>query len=94
MHINRDGREKYAKHRCKAEKEPERYLSLIIDGMDQEKTKILHILSKPKALAGSYLLETHITGVKMYGRGSKMYTDHQQYPHDANLTAELVSKQF
>lgn len=93
MHINnRDEREKYAKHRCKAEKYPEKYMSIIIDGMDQEKTNIPHILSKPKALAGSYTLDTHITGVKIHGRRSKMYIDYQQFPHDANLTAELLSK--
>ena len=60
--------------------------------MDQEKTNIPHILSKPKALAGSFTLDTHITGVKVHGRGSNMYIDYQQFPHDANLTAELLSK--
>ena len=65
---------------------------MIIDGMDQEKMNIPHILSKPNSLAGSYLLETHVTGVKIHGRGSKMYINYQQFPHDANLTAELISK--
>ena len=47
--------------------------------MDQEKTNIPYILSKLKALAGSYVLDTHITSTKIYGRGSKMYVNHQQF---------------
>lgn len=62
----RDEREKYAKHRHKAEKYPSKYLSLIIDGMDQEKTNIPHILSNPKSMAGAYTLETHVTGVQVH----------------------------
>jgi len=92
LHYSRNEREKYAKHQYKADKYPMKYLSLIIDGMDQEKTNIPRILSKPKALAGNYTLETHITGVTAHGRGSKMFIDYQQFPHDANLTAELLSR--
>lgn len=47
-------REKYAKHRRKAEKYPQSYLSIIIDGMDQDKTDIPHIISNPKAMAGQF----------------------------------------
>ena len=36
------------KHRQKAEKEPSKYISLIIDRMDQAKTNIPHIISNPK----------------------------------------------
>jgi hypothetical protein len=44
----RNEREKYAKHKRKAEKQPAGYTSIIIDGMDQDKTNIPHILSNPK----------------------------------------------
>ena len=79
---NRDEREKYVKHHYKAEKQS-KYFSVIIGGMDQE---------KQTSLAGSYTVDTHITGVKVDGRGSKMFIDYQQFPHDTNLTGELISR--
>ena len=66
--IIRKEHEKYAKHRQKAEKCPNKYLSVIIDGMDQDKTDIPHIISKPKAMAGAYTLDAHVTGVIAHGR--------------------------
>lgn len=51
----RTEREKYAKHKRKAEKQPARYMSLIIDGMDQEKTNIPHIISNPKVSELDYI---------------------------------------
>ena len=59
---NRTEREKYAKHRHKSEKNPSKYLSVIIDGVDQGKTDIPHIISKPKLMAGAATLEMHVTG--------------------------------
>ena len=35
-------REKYYKHRLKGKKDPDKYLSLIIDGMDQSKHNLPH----------------------------------------------------
>lgn len=45
-------RNERAKHRCKSEKYPRKFLSVIIDGMDQDKTDIPHIISNPKAMSG------------------------------------------
>lgn len=90
----RDEREKYVKHRRKAEKFPSRYLSLIIDGMDQEKTNIPHIISNPKPLAGNYTLETHVTGVRVHGRCSIMFIDCCQFKHDSNLTITMMLRVF
>ena len=92
--ICRNEREKYAKHRHKAEKYPSKYMSIIIDGMDQDKTNIPHLISTPKALAGNYTLETHVTGVRVHGRSTMMFIDWQQFPHDSNLTIELLSRVF
>ena len=92
--VCRNEREKYAKHRHKAEKYPSKYMSIIIDGMDQDKTNIPHLISIPKALAGNYTLETHITGVRVHGRSTIMFIDCQQFPHDSNLTIELLSRVF
>ena len=86
----RSEREKYAKHRRKSEKFQDKYLSLIIDGMDQDKTDIPHIISNPKAMAGCYTLETHVTGVRVHGQCTLMVIDCGQFPHDSNLTIEAM----
>lgn len=90
----RTEREKYAKHRYKSRKHPEKYLSVIIDGMDQDKTDIPHIITNPKALAGSFRLETHITGVQAHGHCTLMVIDCGQFPHDTNLTIEALVQLF
>ena len=92
--IFRSEREKYAKHRHKSEKHPNKYLSIIIDGMDQDKTDIPHIISNPKALAGSYRLETHVTGVRAHGHCTLMLVDYGEFPHNTNLTIEALLKVF
>ena len=90
----RTEREKYAKHRHKAEKNPKNYLSIIIDGMDQEKTDIPHIISKPKAMAGTQTLETHVTGIRAHGHCTLFTIDCGQFPHDSNLTIENLLRLF
>lgn len=92
--FNRKEREKYAKHRNKAQKYPSRYLSVIIDGMDQEKTSLPHIIANPKSMAGSYRLETHVTGIRAHGRSTIMVIDCGQFPHDSNLTIEILLRMF
>ena len=91
---NRREREKYAKHRNKAQKYPSKYLSVIIDGMDQEKTSLPHIISNPSSMAGSYMLETHVTGIRTHGRSTMMAIDCGQFPHDSNLTIEILLRLF
>ena len=93
-YFNRSEREKYAKHRHKSEKHPGTYLSVIIDGMDQDKTDIPHIITNPKALAGAYRLETHITGVRAHGHCTFMLIDSGEFPHDSNLTIEALLRVF
>ena len=62
--------------------------------MDQEKTNIPHIISKPKLMAGAATLETHITGVRTHGHCTVMAIDYGQYPHDSNLTIEILLRLF
>ena len=91
--LYRREREKYTKHRRKNKKYPSMYLSLIIDGMDQEKaTNIPHVISNPKVLAGGYTLETHVTGVRCHGRGVTTFIDWRQYAHDTNITIQLLTE--
>ena len=90
----RHEREKYAKHRHKSQKYPQTFLSVIIDGMDQSKTDIPHNITNPKALAGTYRLETHITGVRAHGHCTFMLIDCGQYSHNTNLTIEALLQLF
>jgi len=87
----RTEREKHVKHRYKAEKNPKNYLSIIIDGMDQDKTDISHIISQPKAMAGTQTLETHVTGIRAHGHCTLFTIDCGQCPRDSNLTIENLS---
>lgn len=82
------------KHRHKAEKSSQKYLSVIIDGMDQSKTNIPHIISNPKVLAGSQTLETHVTGIRAHGQVTMMIIDCQQFKHDSNLTMDILIQLF
>lgn len=69
-------------------------LSLIIDGMDQSKTDIPHIINNPKVMSGAYRHETHVTGVRVHGRFTMMFIDCRQFSHDSNLTIEILLRTF
>ena len=69
-------------------------MSLIIDGMEQDNTDIPHIISNPKAMAGSFTLETHVTGVRVHGWGTTIVIDCGQFHHDSNLTIEILLPVF
>ncbi len=100
--MSRNERGKYTKHRRKAENQPSKYISIIIDGMDQDKTNIPHIISNPKVSAinkalyfnisvlGNFRLETHVTGIRAHGRKALMAIDCNDFKHDSNLTIELI----
>ena len=62
--------------------------------MDQEKTSLPHIISNPKSMAGSYMLETHVTSIRAHGRSTMMAIDCGQFPHDSNLTIEILLRLF
>ena len=48
QYINSQGRKKYCKHGLKAKANTEKYLSLIIDGMDQGKHNLPHLATNTK----------------------------------------------
>ena len=43
-----------------------------------------------KMIAGAYLLETHITGIRAHGRKTIMCLDCNDFRHDSNLTIEII----
>ena len=60
--LHRDERTTYYKHREKARNDPSKYLTIIIDGMDQAKTNVPQPVQESKTTQNLWRLKTHITG--------------------------------
>ncbi|XP_068687066.1 uncharacterized protein [Montipora foliosa] len=89
-------RKKYYKHQKKAEKRPDKYLSLIIDGMDQSKTHLPHWIQKSK-LDGDCngFMKTHVTGVLSHGhKKAWCFVDFMRWPQDSNPTVNCLISCF
>ena len=81
-------REKYYKHRRKAIQNPKKYLSIIIDGMDQKKTNCPNLggqTTKDEAP-----LKTRIIGVKVHGIRNYAYIADETVPGGGNLILEVL----
>lgn len=81
LYYYRKERSKYHHHREKAWSTPDRFMTLIIDGMDQ----------------AIWRLCTHITGVLVHtksphGKIAYAFVDLLEYPHDSNLTITIILK--
>ena len=80
----------YYHHRDKAKKYPHDYACIAKDGMDQAKLLLPHLIVMAHAYANARKFRTHLTGVLNHGRQPKGYFDLFQYPHDANLTINIL----
>ena len=65
-------------------------MSVIIDGMDQSKCSLPHLKRLNKSSVNLWKLRTHITGVIVHGYGSTSYVDYLQWPHDPNMTINVL----
>lgn len=65
-------------------------MSIIIDGMDQSATNLPHCKKISKSTVNLWHFRTHLTGVIIHGCGSQRYLDFHQYPHDPNLTINVL----
>jgi hypothetical protein len=90
MVLYREEREKYYKHRNKAKQKPNEIVCMIIDGMDQMKLMIPKLINVMKAYSSAWRLKTHLTGVLNHGREAIGYFDLHQWPHDSNLTINIL----
>lgn len=86
MLMLREQRQRYYKNRQAAIEAPSENLSLIIDGMDQNKTNIPHFVHLAKAAQNLWTLRTHLSGVLVHGKGNFGFFDFLQWSHDCNLT--------
>ena len=75
MSISRAEREKYYKHGLKAKQHPEKYLSLIIDGMDQSKHNLPHFNVTTKVKKDKHSCDQLTAGeyLKLIGRPQVSY---------------------
>ena len=93
----RKERSKYQHHREKARFSPDKYMTIIIDGMDQAKTNLPQTSLLAKSLSTLWKLRTHVTGVLLhtkcqFGKIAYAFVDLLQYPHDSNLTITILMK--
>ena len=91
----RTERKKYHSHREKSRSSPDKYMTIIIDGMDQAKTNLPNTKLIAKSTAALWRLRTHVTGILLHtkspcGKLAYVYVDLLQYPHDSNLTLTLL----
>ena len=84
--LYRQERQRYYTNRKIAIENPAEYLSIILDGMDQNKTNIPHLVRVSKSCQNLWCLRTHLTGCLVHGAGNFGYFNFLQWPHDANLT--------
>ncbi|XP_070534107.1 uncharacterized protein [Ptychodera flava] len=88
-------RKRFHYNRERAEREPEEILTIIIDGMDQNKTNLPHLHKEDKSTSNLFRLRTHITGAIVHtgvtgGKVPFVYVDVNHIPHDSNLTMNVL----
>jgi len=80
---------KYYKHRRKARDDPRRYLSIIIDGMDQKKTNCPVLGRNVKDESP---LTQRVIGVKVHGIGRLVYICDETVKGGANLIIDILRR--
>jgi hypothetical protein len=86
-------RQKYYKHREKARRFPERYLSLILDGMEKRKTVYPRWPNAPTSLELLRKLPQHTYGVLAHGHQPSLFiVDGQKGKGGANLTVTVLDR--
>ena len=95
LYTCRTERKKYHRHREKSRANPEKFMTIIIDGMDQAKTNLPNTKMIAKSTSALWRLRTHVTGVLVHtkapcGKLAFSFVDLLQWPHDSNLTISLL----
>ncbi|KXJ10088.1 Nipped-B-like protein A [Exaiptasia diaphana] len=83
-------RQLYLKRGILGHQRPNKYLSIPIDGMDQNKTELPFSTLRYNVLSTAWRLKVHVVGVMIHGRNPIVFLDHQQHAHDSNLTANIL----
>ena len=61
-------RSKAMRHNQKAHQSLEKYMCIIIDGMDQNKTCLPHFQRMPKDIGDEFLVQIHLVGCLLYSQ--------------------------
>lgn len=87
-------REKLAKHRKKCFSNPDKYIGIVIDGMDQKKTRLPHWPRPPKSVEESCLVQMHVVGCLVFNGilHSRVFLNYPNLHNDANLTITILQK--
>ena len=86
--------EKISRHREKSRASPEKFMTKIVDGMDQSKT---NIPNTSKSTSGLWRLRTHVSGILVHTKVpcrklAFVFLDMLLWPHDSNLTVTIILK--
>jgi len=80
------------KHRKKCYDHPNKYLGLIIDGMDQKKTLLPHFVRTPKKLQEENFIQFHLVGCMVFNEKMfpRVFFTTPNIHNDANLTITII----
>lgn len=90
MLIIRQERHRYYSNRQLSIDDPDNVVSMIVDGMDQNKTNLPSFVRITKSCQNLWCLRTHLTGCLVHGQGCYGYFDFLQFSHDTNLTVTCI----
>jgi hypothetical protein len=93
-HIDWQARErgKYHKHRAKALRYPDKYMSMNFDGMDHSKTSLPAFKRESKSSGELERLNVHVTGVLVHNGKQRayVYTWLDNFPADSNVSIHTI----
>lgn len=85
-------RAKLTKHRKKCLKYHEKYLGIVIDGMDKKKTYLPHFVRVPKDIKEDTFVQMHLVGCLIYHRAlqARVFLTYPNVHNDPNLTITIL----
>jgi hypothetical protein len=95
-HLDLQARERnvYYRHKEKAKRNPSKYLSIISDGMDQNKTLLPRSRTRAKVLDKGNLVKYKLQGVLVHNQGSYTYVVPPWVHETANLIVSTYTRLF
>ena len=83
---------KFVQHRKKCYNSPHKYMSLIIDGMDNKKTLLPHFLLVPKNLKEENFIQFHLVGFMVFNgqMSPRAYFTTPNTHNDANMIIKII----
>ena len=86
----REERGSYWRRRDKARRNPERYMSIIIDGADQSAFGVPHFREKDHTTQGAFTMGVKIMGAIVHGFGAFAFTHLDHVKSGANATMDVL----